>query len=405
MIYDIKKMKYIMQKIIKLSIYMFSTYFFIMLFIACNYIYIYAEGPGEKPQESKKIAVVGDSYTGHFIEDEGTERFDPYIFPVGTISKNVNIDIFNKAIESDNNYILFCTGVNDQALSVYPGVFETTLREHVKKIEKKGKYLFVHTYMDYPSRQYGFQFTPNDYDKVLRDIAKESANVFYINMSGLDKEKYNIGDGSHYNKFFNDTLKSKVIYLTDLLDANVFDGFVEWIEISNEKEIAVAGDKSASLFFEYEKDKDFKLMDFSNADCDIIGNEEKNKEALNSSAKYVLLSMGVKDYENQVDLAEFEERLRILANVSCETHKIVLLHTYMDYNTNVKLKNTTLNYDYILRKVADEYYNLCYLDMREYQNNKYLMEDDKEYNSVFYDILYRMISNFVEYSENTGLKS
>ena len=77
----------------------------------------------------------------------------------------------------------------------------------------------------------------------------------------------------------------------------------------------------------------------------------------------------------------------------------------MDYKNNIKRKNTVLNYDYILRKVADEYYNLCYLDLKEYQNNKYLMDDGKEYNSTFYDVLYRVINDFIDYSEKSGLKS
>lgn len=398
-------MKYKLKKIKKILISIFNIYGVILLFVISNHICSFALGPGEVPPESKRIAVVGDSYTGHFIEDEGVENFEPFIFPVGTINKSVNIDIFNKAIESDNNYILFCTGVNDQALSVLPGVFETTLREHVKKIERKGKYLFVHTYMDYPARQYGFTYTPNDYDEVLRNIANDSSNVFYINMSGIDMEKYNVGDGTHYNKFFSDTLKSKVMYLKDFLDANVFDSIVKWIDISDENEIAVAGDRFASLFCTYESDKKYKILDYSNKDYDIIGNEEKIKEALNSTAKYVLLSIGQKDYEDQVDLEEFEEKLRVLANVSCETHKMVLLHTYMDYKSDVKRKNTILNYDYILRKVADEYYNLAYLDLREYQNNKYLMDNGKEYNNIFYDVLYRMVNTFIDYNEESGLKS
>ena len=117
------------------------------------------------------------------------------------------------------------------------------------------------------------------------------------------------------------------------------------------------------------------------------------------------MSIGQKDYEDQVDLAEFEEKLRVLANVSCETHKMLLLHTYMDYKSDVKRKNTILNYDYILRKVADEYYNLAYLDMREYQNNKYLMDNGKEYNNIFYDVLYRMVNTFIDYNDESGLKS
>ena len=305
---------------------------------------VFADGPGEIPSESKKIAVVGDSYTGHFVEDEGIERFEAFIFPVGTICNEKNVEIFNKAIDADNNYILFATGVNDHALSIAPEAFETTLREHVKKIEKKGKYLFVHTYMDYPSRQTGFKHTPNDYDRVLRGIANDSPNVFYIDMSGIDKNKYNTGDGTHYNKFFNDTLKSKLLYLTDLIDANIYNSIVDWIQIAKKNQIAVAGDTSANLFYSYEKNKDFDLLDFTKIDSKLAENDENITKALSSTAMNVILFLGVKDYEDQTDLEEFEETLRRIAN----------------------------------------------------ENNEYLMADDKYYNNTFYDVLYGIIKDFIE---------
>ena len=130
------KMKELVENFIKLNKRLLNLsiiFFAIIIFFNYN---AFADGPGEIPLSSKKIAVVGDSYTGHFVEDEGVERFEAFIFPVGTISNEKNVEIFNKAIEADNHYILFATGVNDQALSISPGAFETTLREHVKKIEK-----------------------------------------------------------------------------------------------------------------------------------------------------------------------------------------------------------------------------------------------------------------------------
>lgn len=392
------KMKKLVENFIKLNKRLLNLsiiFFAIIIFLNYN---VFADGPGEIPLSSKKIAVVGDSYTGHFVEDEGVERFEAFIFPVGTISNEKNVEIFNKAIEADNHYILFATGVNDQALSISPGAFETTLREHVKKIEKRGKYLFLHTYMDYPSRQIGFKYTPNDYDRVLREIADSSENVFYIDMSGIDMNKYNTGDGTHYNKFFNDTLKSKLLYLTDIIDMNMYNGIVDWIQVAKKNQIAVAGDTSANLFYAYEKDKDFDLLDFTEINSNLIDNTENVMKALSSTAKNVLIFIGVKDYEEQVDLDEFEETLRIIANRSCETHKTVFIPTYMEYNYGAVLKNKLLLYDLIIKKVSKEYNNICYLDMHSYEKNKYLMMDDKYYNITFYDVLYGIIKEFIEKS-------
>lgn len=358
----------------------------------------FAKGPGEI-NHSKRIAVVGDSYTGHFVEDEGLERFEPFIFPVGTINNQTNVEIFNKAIDSDNEYILFATGVNDQALSISPGVFETTLREHVKKIEEKKKYLFVHTYMDYKTRQYGFKYVPNDYDKVLRSIAEDSENVFYINMGGIDKERYDFGDGIHYNQFFNDSLKCKLLYLVDIINYNIYNEETEWMKNADPNIIAVAGDKSANLFYEYEKDKEYNIVEYS-SDVKLKDNIQFINEAMSSNAKYVLLSIGIKDYEEQSDLIDFGEALRIIANKGCETHKVIFFHTYMNYNPSATLKNRIGYYDLILREVADEYDNICYLDMHKYENNNYLKSDAKHYNNVFYDIMYGIIKQFVDNMSN-----
>lgn len=386
------------NKIIHKIILLVLSFSILNIFFVQN-ISTYAEGPGELSPSLKKIAVVGDSYTGHFIEDEGVDRFEPFLFTVGTINHQKNVETFNKAIDSNSEYILFATGVNDQALSVSPDVFETTLREHVKKIEKKHKYLFVHTYMDYKTRQYGFKYVPNDYDKVLRNIAADSENVFYINMAGIDKNLYDRGDGLHYNKFFNDTLKSKVLYVVDIINYNIYGFENDWMKVAKDNQIAVVGDKSAHLFYTYEKDKSFDLLEFSN-DANLRDNLPLINEAMSSTAKYVLLSIGLKDYEEQSNPMEFGESLRLIANKSCETNKIVFFHTYMNYNSTNVLKNSIGYYDRILKEVASEYNNICYLDMHEYEGNKVLIDDNKDYNNVFYDILYNIMNTFISGQSN-----
>lgn len=384
----------IIERVKNKIVFIFISILVLMLFCVCM-TKGEALGPGEIKTNQKRIAVVGDSYTGHFVEDEGIDKFEPFIFPVGTINNQTNVEIFNKAIDSDADYILFATGVNDQALSISPDVFETTLREHVKKIEHKKKYLFVHTYMDYKTRQYGFKYVPSDYDRVLKSIADDSENVFYINMSGIDKDRYDMGDGLHYNKFFNDTLRSKLLYIVDIINFNIHGIQTDWMKIANPNQIAVVGDKSAELFYMFEKNKDYDIIEFS-SDLNLKESIQLVNDAMCSTAKYVLLSIGVNDYENQSDLFEFGECLRLIANKSCETHKTVFFHTYMDYRPVVELKNRIAYYDRVLREVASEYNNICYLDMHKYEDNTFLISDDKSYNSTFYDILYNVVNTFIK---------
>ena len=390
-------MNWLNKKTIK-KLFFSSVNLLVLFNISIKYTYgtmLFIENETQTKPIEKRVAVVGDSYTGHFVEDEGIDKFEPFIFPVGTINNSKNVEIFNKAIDSDSDYILFATGVNDQALSVLPDAFESTLREHVKRIEQKNKFLFVHTYMDYKTRQSGIKYTPSDYDKILRQIAEESNNVFYIDMSGIDKNKYDMGDGLHYNKFFNDTLRCKLLYIIDKINYNLHNIETDWMKIVKSNQIAVVGDKSANLFYTYEKMKDYDLINFSYY-TSLIESMPIINDAVCSTAKYVVLSIGANDYEMQSDPIEFGECLRKLANKSCEAHKMVFFHSYMNYKPETSFKTTISYYDRILREVASEYYNICYLDMHKYEDNTLYLSDEKNYNSVFYDVLYNIVDTFIK---------
>lgn len=368
-----------------------------LLLCMCNISF--ANGPGEIPITSKKIAVVGDSYAGLFVEDEGIDKFEPYVFPVGGIKAGSNIEIFERAINADNNYILFTTGVNDQALDTDLDIFEYVLREHIKKIEEKGKRLFLHTYMDYQERKNRALFKPKDYDDIFRKLAAEFENVYYIDMSGMDQKEYGRGDGMHYNTFFNDTLKAKLFYLIDILDTYEYNTPAAWISIADSNQIAVTGDEYATLFYLLENNKGYELLDFSAKNKNIIDNINLMLAALSTKARYVLISLGAKDYMDQVKLSSFENMLRILANKSCETHKAVYIHTYMDYKPAAILKNRIEDYDNIIKKVANEYPNICYVNMHPYESREYMIENDIIFNSTFYDLLYNAISTLIEASK------
>ena len=51
------------------------------------------------------------------------------------------------------------------------------------------------------------------------------------------------------------------------------------------------------------------------------------------------------------------------------------------------------DYDKILRELGNKYMNAYYVDMSDYNNEKYLQDDHIHYNKVFYDELYnRMVA-------------
>ena len=232
--------------------------------------------------------------------------------------------------------------------------------------------------------------TVKELDDVYRKLADEFPNVYYIDMSNLDNEDYAFGDGYNYDESFFVTLGSKMVYLTESIEATLNTTTLPWFETTDKKKLAVAGDNYASSFIEYEKDR-FNLLDFANKDGNLVDSAMSYIGSMNSDAKYVLISIGVVDFENKMPLVDFEKTLRMYINLACLRHKSVFLHSYMHYlGERPTGKPKVDEYDAVIEKLSKEYPNTTYVDMKEYATAEY-QGYTKLYTKSFYDKLFEML--------------
>lgn len=351
----------------------------------------FAVGPGE--QTERTIAVVGDSYTGYLYNFLGSEGLEYYVFPTAGIDNDVNLSIFKTCIEKGNSkYVLFCSGVNDYVLETSPKTFENHLREMINLAARNHKYIFFHTYMNFPNAAARKdQYIMSMYNDVYQKLAKEFSNVYYIDMHNLETKHYAFGDGLHYGKIFYETLFSKLTYLCDGIEASLYISSVPWMLIAEKDMITVTGDSYAGTFVRFENNKDFKLLELARSAKTIEQNSFLMSSAMMSNAKYVLISIGVNDFEKQTSLESFEDNLRFYLNLACRTHKKVFLHTYMHFQAERKLKIDISEYDKIIKKLGEEYPNTAYIDLHNFELVEFQMPDLKHYDKTFYDIMYNNI--------------
>ena len=223
----------------------------------------FAVGPGE--QTERTIAVVGDSYAGYLYNFLGSEGLEYYVFPTAGIDNDVNLSIFKTCIEKGNSkYVLFCSGVNDYVLETSPKTFENHLREMINLAARNHKYIFFHTYMNFPNAAARKdQYIMSMYNDVYQKLAKEFSNVYYIDMHNLETKHYAFEDGLHYGKIFYETLFSKLTYLCDGIEASLYITSVPWMLIAEKDMITVTGDSYAGTFVRFENNKDFKLLELA----------------------------------------------------------------------------------------------------------------------------------------------
>lgn len=345
----------------------------------------FAEEPGEI--KVPKVAVVGDSYAGYFSYSMGVEKYDYFIFPVATIYNPLNQKVLEQAVNSDNRYILFSTGVNDQALNTELSIFETELRKYVEKVSEKGKFLFFHTYMDYPYKKEGNGSNPPDkYDKILKKLADEYENVLYIDMSHFASTKHGFGDGLHYDKFFYESLSAKLQFYVYSIERTVFSRVNSIIKDVYKRQISVAGDIAANEFFSYENKKEYVLNNFSTPTLLLAQSKEQVLRAINYDAQSVFITAGLSDYELQTDIEEFKDTLREYLNEACLKHKNIFLYASLDYTTNKGLPIESSLYDMAIEDVANEYVNACFINLRNYS---------KEVPQI-YDMIYSLMDTMIK---------
>lgn len=159
-----------------------------------------------------EIVIAGDSYTQHFLKDIGDRRkeFIEYSHEGTTICQN-KTKLF-EAVNSPHKYLFLCISVNDHLQKNSPAIFEIYLRALLNKSVETGKIVFLHTYMKYPASAMAQKtFTVDMYDDVLRKMAEDYNNVYYIDLSDINVPESFLEDGVHCNSSFNNELYRRLI--------------------------------------------------------------------------------------------------------------------------------------------------------------------------------------------------
>ena len=234
--------------------------------------------------------------------------------------------------DEDVRYILYTTSVNDQGRMLSPVIFKKFLYTYAELAKEKNKYLFFHTYMNVPHEHIKtVPYKNTDYDNVLQEIASIYANVFYIDMSNFNDDRFVLKDKTHFNTLFHETLKAKYLDYVYDINKNMYWIDSPYDQINDKNSIIVTGDSYAGAFYLYEHEKKYNMAELAMPNRTIIENEHLINNSLMSTSKYVLLSTSVNDFREKTDLNRFEDELRRFANLATTNSKILFLHTYMNY--------------------------------------------------------------------------
>lgn len=388
------------NRIIKMlvSIMLILIFAFNIIF-ASNIIIINGDENIVIDKTKKKIAVVGDNFAKNFEKTIGYNNFAYYVYnDKNNIYDMENVTKTFMAIENpEYNFVLFSLGAYTTLKNYDSNAFYTYMKNYMDIAKREKKYVFLHTYMSFTgSNLENNQCTSLELDKLIKKLANDYANVFYIDMSNMNNGGYLLADGKNYNELFFQTLCAKLMYLRDNINRVQYNIQSDWIKTNNGNVIAVAGDSYAGTFVRFEKEKKYNIMEFAKSGKTIGQNKQLIDTAMDSVAKYVMISTSVNDYEKQTTLKSFEYNLRRYINHALLNHKIVFLHTYMKYSAAIKRDVGIKDYDDIIKKLAAEYDNTIYIDMHDYEKKEYEMSDKKHYDKEFNDALYDKIDKWIE---------
>ena len=165
-------------------------------------------------ENSKTLAITGDSFAGYFVnyEKERDFNFKVFAYPGRTIIDNY--ELMYNAANSDADYIIVSIGVNDHVHSTDPEDFKERINSIVLNAKSCNKKVFLHTYMPYFFYQimgYSIKYDVKDYDIKLREIANRHDNVIYIDMNDCAIPDFMQVDMVHYNQGFYDVLYGRIV--------------------------------------------------------------------------------------------------------------------------------------------------------------------------------------------------
>ena len=163
--------------------------------------------------------------------------------------------------------------------------------------------------------------------------------------------------------------------------------------------IMLTGDSYAGYLATYEAYKDLNILIYAQAGKTTEDNFNMMQMAINTMPKIVVISIGVNDHSQNIKLEDFKNRISYLVNECRQKTKKVILHTYMEYDEEEFGDGMAIydvkDYDNILRDIAESNSNTFYIDMSDYNDQKYLQDDRIHYNKVFYDELYNRLTTAI----------
>ena len=170
---------------------------------------------------------------------------------------------------------------------------------------------------------------------------------------------------------------------------------------ANDDTIVVTGDSYAGYFATYECSKDYNILIFAEAGKSTKENYDIMKAAVSLYPSTIIISVGVNDHNKNESPSDFKQRIETLVKLCKFYNKKVILHTYMNYDTEIYSDDSmerefdVSDYDKILKDIGSNYNNAFYIDMSDYDKEEYLQEDKIHYNKMFYDELYNRITTAI----------
>lgn len=346
------------------------------------------------------IAVVGDSFAGHYVNFEPDSGVTTFSFPVGLLANNMNIveDCIN---DKSIKYVLFATGLHDYVKCTTKEDYEDLIRVMAIKCKEKNKYLFLHTYMkvpEVPKNRRGYDTTV--YDEVYKEVANEFENVYYIDMNDLNDVDYMQQDMMHYDVNFYDTLRTRLERIIEKIKKKEFGITSPWEGIDNRRQITIVGSDFAKSFYENEKKNgEYNMIIYPCENKMVKENVNIIMQAMNSAPKYILLFAGNADHMYQTNPVNFENIIRKFANAAVKNHKIILLPSYLKFGDVEDKKYSFAEYDRRLLKIVGAYDNVNYIDMRDYDDGNNINEENNNYNRKFYDMMFKRTNDEIRFIE------
>ena len=210
------------------------------------------------------------------------------------------------------------------------------------------------------------------------------------------------------------------IFRNNLLYADVIDyrtttvGYLDAANVLKEEpgnvvgDLIVTGDSYGGFFVSFLKafyGYNIDKNSYCRPQMTVVENHEIYELAFITKYKNVVLSIGFNDYARQTDLSVFYRHVDKFAKLANLYEKRLILHSFLAVPVNVpEYKNSYVDYDLELRKIASKYDYVDYIDMTDVENKiEYLLADGIHYNEKMYIILYNRISELLR-KEQEGPK-